>query len=305
MSRADQQQAAGRNPKVVAWGILGVLAMVWGSSFILIKYGLMHFSPAQVGSLRIVIAFIFLLPFALANLRTLKRRDLGWIFLSGMIGNLIPSLLFAFAEQVVHSSVAGILNSLTPIFTLIVATTLFGSRFTRLNIAGVFVGLTGAVLLLYSVNGGVVDVRIGYALLIVLATILYAFNLNIVKNKLTHLHPVHLTSFAFLLVGPVALVFLTGFTPIFTAFAMPGAGRGLLYIGILAIVGTALSLMLHNHLIRITNVIFSSSVTYLIPVVATVAGVADGEPFKAHYLIWVAVIITGVFMVNSRKRKNG
>ncbi len=300
MSKAESP-AMGRDPKVEAWGILSILAVVWGSSFILIKYGLMHFSPAQVGSMRIVIAFLFLLPFALKHFRHLKRRDVGWIFLSGMLGNLIPSLLFAYAETVVPSAIAGVLNSLTPIFTLIVATTLFGSRFTRMNVLGIIVGLGGAVMLMLSVNGGVVDVRIGYALLIVLATMMYAFNLNIIKNRLSHIHPVHFTSFAFLLTGPVALIFLAGWTPIGHALTLPGAGWGLLYISILAIVGTALALMLHNHLIRLTNVIFSSSVTYLIPVVATLMGMADGEKLKPGYLIWIAIIIGGVFMVNSRK----
>jgi drug/metabolite transporter (DMT)-like permease len=291
-----------KNPKVIAWGILGILAAVWGSSFILIKYGLLYFSPAQVGSLRIVIAFLFLLPFALKNIRYLKRRDLGWIFLSGMLGNLIPSLLFAYAEQVVPSAVAGVLNSLTPIFTLIIATAFFGGRFTKMNTGGIVVGLAGAVLLMLSVNDGRVDVKIGYALLIVLATLMYAINLNIIKTRFSHIHPVHFTSFVFLLTGPVALIFLAGFTPVVQALSKPEAGMGLLYISVLAIIGTALALMLHNHLIRITNVIFSSSVTYLIPVVATIMGVLDGESLKPQYLIWISIIIGGVFMVNSRKK---
>lgn len=290
-----------RDPKVVAWGILTVLALVWGSSFILIKYGLVYFSPAQVGSIRIVIAFLFLLPFAIKHIGNLKRKDAGWIFLSGLMGNLIPSLLFAYAETVVPSAIAGVLNSLTPIFTLLVASVIFKTRFSRLNVAGIMIGLAGAVMLMFSVNGGVVDVRIGYALLIVLATLMYAVNLNLIKNKLSHLHPIHFTAFAFMFSGPVAAIFLTTCTPVWSSFTTPGAGMGLLYISILAVVGTALALMLHNYLIRLTNVIFSSSVTYLMPVVAVFNGIADGEKFKPVYMLWVAIIIGGVFMVNNRK----
>lgn len=293
----------GTNQNVKAWGILALLAVIWGSSFILIKYGLEHFSPAQVGSMRIAIAFLFLMPFALVKIKLLKRKDLGWLFVSGLIGNFLPSLLFAYAEQVVSSSVAGILNSLTPIFTLIVATTLFKRTYSFINIAGVFLGLTGAIGLLVATNGGVVDIRIGYSLLVVLATIFYAINLNIIKNKLPHLHPVNITSFAFFLVGPIALIHLLFFTPLPQNITAPEAGWGILYIGLLAVVGTALALMLFNRLILQTNVIFASSVTYLIPVVAIIAGVLDGEIFKPGYLLWITIILIGIFMVNKVVKK--
>lgn len=284
-----------------AWGILIILAIVWGSSFILIKYGLDYFTAAQVGTLRVVIASLFLMPFAIVKIKNLKRRDAGWLFVSGLLGYLFPALLFAYAEQVVDSSVAGILNSLTPIFTLIVALTLFGGRFKSRNIAGVVLGLFGALALMRAANGGIVDLRIGYSMLIVIATICYAFNVNIIKHKLTHLHSVDITSFSFMMVFPIALVHLLLFTPIAESLSKPGYEWGLLYLGILAVVGSAVALMLFNYLIKLTNVIFSSSVTYLIPIVATLAGVADGEPFKASFLIWVGMILAGVFLVNSRE----
>lgn len=290
----------GHKQPLLAYGILVLLGGVWGSSFLLIKYGLDHYTAAQVGSLRIVIAFLFMLPFALARIHKLKRADMLWLFLSGLIGNLIPSLLFAYAEQVVSSSVAGILNSLTPIFTLVVAMTLFGKRFFRAHLIGIVLGLIGAVMLVVSAEGANGGFAPAYASLVVLATILYAFNLNIVKNKLAHLHPVHITAFAFMLVGPLACVFLAGFTPIAENLQKPHALQGLMYVAILAIAGSALALMLFNHLIQITNVVFSSSVTYLIPVVAVIAGTADGEPFKPWYVIWITLILAGVLLVNKQ-----
>jgi drug/metabolite transporter (DMT)-like permease len=290
----------GNRPPVVAYAIFLLLGGVWGSSFLLIKYGLEHFSAAEVGSLRIVIAFLFMLPFALARISRLKRADLLWLFLSGLLGNLIPSLLFAYAEQVVSSSVAGVLNSLTPIFTLVVAMTLFGKRFFAAHLLGIALGLVGAVMLVISADGNDGGFAPSYAMLVVLATILYAFNLNIVKNKLAHLHPVHITAFAFLLVGPLALAFLAGFTPVVTNLNKPDALEGLLYVSILAIAGSALALMLFNHLIQMTNVVFSSSVTYLIPIVAVIAGAADGESFKPVYVLWIMCILAGVFLVNKK-----
>jgi drug/metabolite transporter (DMT)-like permease len=288
------------NTVLLSWLILALLALTWGSSFILIKYGLIYFTPEQVGTLRVVMAYIFLLPFAIVRLKRLKRADAGWLFISGLIGYLIPSVLFAFAEQVIDSAVAGILNSMTPIFTLIVAMLFFQGRFGLINIIGVLIAFFGALGLMLSVNGGIVDMRIGYSLLVVLATILYAFNVNIVKTRLTHLHSVDITSFSFFLIGPLALFYLAAFTPVVLKMSLPGVEWGFLYIGILGVVGSALALMLFNYLIKTTNVILSSSVTYLIPIVATMAGIADGEPFKARYFIWVAVILTGVFLVNRK-----
>jgi len=281
-----------------AWGILIILSMIWGSSFLLIKLGLEHYTAAQVGSMRIAIAFIFILPFALNRIKQLRKSDLGWLAFSGIIGNLAPSLLFAYAEVVVSSSVAGVLNSLTPIFTGIVAATLFGRKYSKTNITGIAIGLVGAVGLVMAANNGNIDIQTGYSLLIALATICYAFNLNIIKNKLNHLHPVSIAAFGFLMAGPVAIIHLTGFTSVITAIQAPGASRGLLYIALLGIGGSALALMLFNHLVQITNVIFSASVTYLIPVVAILVGIAAGEAFKSQYLLWFVLIIAGVFLVN-------
>lgn len=285
-----------------SWSIFVILAIIWGSSFLLIKYGLIYFSAGQVGSMRIFIAFLFLLPLALVRIRRFKRADLKWISVSGLLGYLFPALLFAYAELVIPSSAAGVLNSLTPIFTLLVAYLWFGNRFSTINTIGVFTSMAGAAGLMLTNNNGIIDVRIGYAMLIVLATICYAINLNIVKNKLSHLHPVDITSFAFLLAGPVAAIHLFLFTPVITSLRMPGAGWGLMYVGTLAIVGSALALMLFNILIQTTPVIVSSSVTYLIPVVASIVGLADGEPFNPGYFLWIAVILVGIVMVNIKRK---
>ena len=290
----------GKNKTFIAWAILLLLAVVWGSSFILIKKGLIYFTPAQVGTLRVVIASLFLVPFAVIKIKNLKRRDIGWLFVSGCLGYFFPSLLFSYAEQVVDSSVAGILNSLTPIFTLILAVLVFKQHFGLRKVAGVFIALAGALALMNAVNGGIVDVRIGYSLLIVLATIFYAINVNIVKHKLSHLHSVDITSFSFMLIFPIAFTHLLFFTPFSHSMSQPGFEQGLIYVGILGVAGSAIALMLFNYLIKITNVVFSSSVTYIMPIVATLFGIADGEPFKATYFLWVGMILTGVFLVNRR-----
>lgn len=291
------------NNNFIAWIILITLAVVWGSSFILIKYAVVPFTPSQVGSMRIFIAFLFLLPFALAKLKFLYRKDLLWLFLSGVVGNLIPSLLFAYAGTRVESSIIGVLNSLTPVFTLVIAMVIFAKRYKALNITGVFVGMAGAILLMISMNDGVFDIKLGYASLVVIATICYAINLNILKNKLDHIHPVNIASFSFLLAGPVAGIHLIIFTPLTDNMQHPDAASGFLFVMILAILGSAIAIMMLNHLVKITNAVFSSSVTYLIPIVAIIAGIVDGEVFKSVYVIWVIIILSGVLMVNYKKQR--
>jgi len=279
--------------------ILMLLALVWGSSFILIKRSLDYFSSYEVGALRISIAFIFLLPLAIYHIRKMQKKDIPALLIVGFAGNLIPSFLFAVAQTHIDSSLAGILNSLTPLFTLVIGLMVFGTRIKGRSIAGVIIGLAGATGLIVSTAEGRIEFQLLYASLVVLATIGYAININVVKHRLQHLHPVHITLFAFLLAGPAALIYLVGFTSFTDHITGDGEQlNGLIYVAILAIFGSALAIMVFNKLIQLTNAVFSSSVTYLIPLVAIFFGVIDGESIKISYLCWMLLILGGVFLVN-------
>ncbi len=293
--------------KLISWLILLALVLTWGSSFILIKKGLLYFDPSEVGSLRVVITFLFLLPFALKRLNKLGKRDLGWLALSGIIGNFFPAFLFAAAQKGINSSTAGLLNSLTPLFTLLVGISMFKLKTRPLSIIGVFVGLGGAVGLISVSGGHGFSFNIGYASLIILATIMYAFNVNLIKTKLQHVDSVTITAITFFVVGFPALVVLFGFTGFVPKIiSEPAVWAGIGYISILAVVGTALAMMAFNVLIKITGPVFASSVTYLIPVVALLWGITDGEHFEASIVLWISLIIAGVVLVNlnyNRKRR--
>lgn len=290
-----------------AWLILAGLVLTWGSSFILIKQGLECFSgdSSIVGSLRIVITFIVLLPVAILRLKKVKRHQWGILVIIGIISNAAPAFLFAYAQTGIDSNMAGILNSLTPLFTLLIGLAFFHLKPKWFNILGVFAGLAGAVgLIHYSGDGGFVF-NFYYAVYVLIATVCYATSVNLIKDKLADLDAVSITAFSFAVIGLPVLVYLFLFTD-FTEHLSTGerAWEGLGYISILAVAGTAIALIFFNKLIKMTSALFAASVTYLIPIVAIAWGFLDGEEFSWNYLIWFLLILGGVFMVNIKRLKS-
>ncbi|MBK7175225.1 MAG: DMT family transporter [Bacteroidales bacterium] len=282
--------------------ILLLLAFVWGSSFILMKIGLKSFSSDQAGAIRIVIASLFLLPLSIRELKNLQRKDLKSLLIAGFIGSFFPAFLFMKAETRVDSSVAGMLNSLTPVFTLIIGLLFHKSSFKWLQVVGLSLGLIGAAGLILAGSELQLSKVNSYALYIVLATCFYAININQIKAKLTHLTGVQITSLSFLFIGPVALIYLltTRFEPV---LENPDWPMHLLALATLAIVGTAVAMLLMNSLIRYSSAIAASSVTYIIPIFAILWGVIDGEKITLHHLGCMALILAGVYIINWKRKK--
>jgi len=284
-----------------AWLILFALVLIWGSSFILIKKGLEAFPSNELGALRIIITFLCLSPVAYKRLFNLPAKKLGLLALSGITGSGAPAFLFAYAETGIESSVTGILNSLTPLFTLVIGLALFGTRTKWYNVAGVFLGLTGAVGLLTVSGGGDFSFNISFGIFVVIATVFYAINANLIKHWLHDIDSLTITSVSFFLMGVPTLIYLLVFTGVVQhSVHQPGAMAGLGYIAILSIVGTAIALVLYNKLIKLTSAVFASSVTYLMPVIAILWGMLDGEPFRLVYVVWINLIMAGVVLVNTR-----
>jgi drug/metabolite transporter (DMT)-like permease len=289
------------NKPWLPWLILFLLAIVWGSSFILIKRGLEIFSAGEVGALRVIITWLFLIPFALRHIRGFSRRQWIIFFAVGMIGSLIPAFLFAAAQKGIDSSLAGILNSLTPLFTLLLGMAFFKTRPKWFNIAGVFIGLAGAMGLVSVSGNGNFSFNMGFAILIIIAAVCYAINVNTVKAFLQNVDPISITALSFFTVGPLAAVYLLAGTPFISSAATnPEIYKGLMYLAILAIGGTGLALMLFNRLIQMTSAVFASSVTYFIPIIALIWGIADGEHFRPGFVLWIFLVISGVLLVNTR-----
>lgn len=290
--------------KYIPWLILFGLVLTWGSSFILIKQGLKGFDydSGIVGALRIVITFLVLLPVAFSRIKRVSRKQ--WFILAavGITGNLGPAFFFAYAQTGIDSNMAGILNSLTPLFTLVIGLFFFHLKPKWFNIMGVMAGLIGAVgLIHYSGNGGF-TFNINYAIFVIIATICYATSVNIIKTHLAGLDSYSITAHSFFIIGlPVViyLLFFTDFTVQLTE--NPHALAGLGYITILAVVGTAIALVFFNTLIKMTSALFASSVTYMIPIVAIIWGIIDGEIFKWEYILWIILVLGGVYLVNTKR----
>ncbi len=290
------------NVKGTAVFLLIVLSLIWGTSFILIKQGLKVFAPDEVGALRVSAAALFLLPAALFKLRELKATHLPKLFLSGMMGIFIPAFLFAIAQTRMASSIAGILNTLTPIFTMIIGAMLFQQRFRVLAVVGIILGFAGTFMLMLSRSGGKVEGINLYALLIVVACILYGSNLNFIKFKIADVGSLAITSVSLLLIGPLAMLYLFFFTDFTVKFSThEGAWPAFGYIVLLGMMSTAIATFLFNRLVKISTPLFASSVTYVMPIVAVMWGVLDGERLYLGHYIGMAAILGGVYLANRKK----
>jgi drug/metabolite transporter (DMT)-like permease len=272
-----------------------ILALVWGSSFILIKRGLVGLNPFQLGSLRMVFAALFLLLIGFNSIKHIQLRHWKYIALTAIMGTFIPVFLFSVAQTQISSSVSAILNSLTPLNTLVLGIILFKIDFQRRQIFGVFIGLTGSALLI--MNGALnnPDQNYYYAILLVIASICYALNVNIIKTYLSDLNPLSITAGNFVVILFPALAVLY-FSDFFTAVQTEATQNVLVYILILGVVGTALANILFFKLIKISSPVFASSVTYLIPVVAFLWGMVDHETLTFVQLIGASIILLGVYL---------
>jgi drug/metabolite transporter (DMT)-like permease len=289
------------SPRTTAFFLLILLALIWGTSFILIKQGLKVFAPDEVGALRVSAAALFLLPAALVRLKELTAQHYWKLLLSGLMGIFIPAFLFATAQTRMDSSVAGILNTLTPIFTLLVGSVLFKQKFKNLAIVGILLGFVGALILMFARAGGEIGSINLFALLIVVACIFYALNLNFIKYNITDLKALTITSGSLLTIGPLALLYLFGFSGFAAKLqTVPGAWTACGFIVLLGIMSTAIATFLFNRLVKISTPIFASSVTYIMPIVAVGWGLLDGETLGIGHFIGMAAITLGVYLANRK-----
>lgn len=283
------------------WIYLIVLAIVWGSSFILMKKALLGLTPIQVGALRMLITAVFLLLIGFKSLKKIEKKQWKYIAYTALLGTFFPSFLFAFAITKIDSSISAILNSLTPFNTFIIGALVFGFAFKKKQLIGILIGLIGTLVLILKGAHANPDQNYWYTILVVISSIGYAFNVNIIKKYLNDLSALAITTGNFLLlIIPSSIVLY--FTDFHVDFELNKESMSALgYITILSVVGTGIAKVMFNRLVQISTPVFSASVTYLIPIIAVMWGVIDNEQLSFLQLLGGAIILFGVYLVNKAK----
>jgi drug/metabolite transporter (DMT)-like permease len=281
--------------KQLKWFYLFLLSLIWGSSFILIKRGLVGLTAIQVGSLRIIFAALFLLIVGFSSLKKISCRQWKFVALTSFFGTFIPAFFFAIAETEVDSSIVAILNSLTPLNTLVLGIIFFGIQFQKRQVLGVFIGLVGCLLLVLNGASGHSGQNYYYLILVVIATLCYAINVNLIKKYLSDLNSLSITTgnFAVLLLPALIILGTTDFTQ---KINLEAAQHSILFVMILGILGTGIANVLFFKLIQMSSPVFATSVTYLIPIVAFFWGLLDNEMLTPIQFFGAFVILIGVYL---------
>ncbi|RVT78433.1 DMT family transporter [Flavobacterium sufflavum] len=281
--------------KQLKWIYLLVLALIWGSSFILIKKGLVGLSAIQVGSLRIIFASFFLLIIGFKSLKLIPKLKWKYIAITALFGTFFPAFLFAIAQTELDSSVTSILNSLTPLNTLAIGVLFFGIGFQRKQLWGLLIGLLGSLLLVYNGAQNNPEQNYYYALLIILASFSYATNVNLIKRHLSDVSPVSITTgnFVVLLIPAILILVFSGFPE---QIHLEKTQKSVCFILILGVLGTGIANILFFKLIQIASPVFAASVTYLIPVIALFWGLLDNEILTLVQFFGAFVILIGVYL---------
>ena len=282
------------------WFIFIMLSVIWGSSFIMMKEGLLHLNAFQVASLRIIFSGIVLLPSAIKHFKNIPRNKLGTIFMSGVLGSLLPAYLFCVAEMGIDGALAGTLNSLTPIFVIITGALFFASKTSANKILGILTAFTGSILLLISKGHMQESQNLIYVSYVVLATIFYGFNVNMVYRHLKDIGSLQIAAVALTLNAIPALIVLyfTGY------FSLPLTDSGILYstghAALLGILGTAVASIIFYKLVKSAGAVFASMVTYGIPIIANIWGIIYGEEVGWKQFACLVLILLGVYIANRK-----
>lgn len=287
--------------KNLKWIYLLILSFVWGSSYILIKKALIGLSPLQVGSLRTIISTVLLLAIGYSSLKSIPRDKWKWILITGLV-SFIPPFLFAYAQTEIDSALAAILNSLTPLATLLIGVGFYRFKIDSKQISGVIIGLIGSVLLMY--QGSVInpDQNLLYVFFIIFASVLYAVQVNLLKVHLQDVSAVAITVGNFIFIFPLAVVIFLMSDYKQIDINDEDVKVALFCLLILSIIGTVFAKILFNKFVQIASPVFASSVTYTLPIVALFWGLIDGEVFTLNQFFATIIILIGVYLANKKSK---
>jgi len=292
-----------KNSVIYPWFLLILLSIIWGSSPILIKKSLSTLTPFEIGALRISSAAIFLSPFFFKVLNQINKSNFFLLLLSGVIGNLIPYFLYPLAQTEIDSSTSGVLTSLTPFFALLIGGVFYKQKIYKNNITGLIIGFIGTFcLIFFSTENNSINANL-YGLLVVLATLFYGINLNLLKYHLVKLDPLTITSTSLFFISPITIWLLISETTFLSNLdRLSDNINQIFYVLILGIIGTAIATIIFYRLVQIRDTVFASSVTYLMPIVAIFLGLIDGEIINLTQFFGMFLILIGVYWANKKSK---
>ena len=286
------------------WFYLAILSLIWGSSFILIKKGLVGMSSFQVASLRIIFAAIVIFIYSYNSLVKIPKKSWKWILITAYTGTFFPVYLISYGQTEIQSGLASIITTITPINTLIVGIIFFGLVYTKKQLLGLLIGLIGAILLIYEASEADININIYYSFFIYMTTIGYAASVNLIKNYLTEISPEAVTAGIFISISPPALLvlFLSDFFSL--NFDNTEVLNSIIFVFILGVFSSAIAQTLFNKFVKIASPLFAAAVTYTMPIIAIFWAILDGETLTTMQFFATAVILTGVYMVNKKKQSS-
>ena len=284
------------------WFYLAILSLIWGSSFILIKKGLVGLSPYQVASLRIIFAATVILLYSYNSLKKIPKASWKWILITAYTGTFFPVYFISYGQSEIESGLASIITTITPINTLVVGIIFFGLIFTKKQLLGLLIGLGGAILLIYEASGAEFSINIYYSFFIYMTTVGYAASVNLIKNYLTNISPEAVTAGIFISISPPALIvlFLSDFSSL--NFHESQVINSIIFVFVLGVFSSAIAQTLFNKFVKIASPLFASAVTYTMPIVAIFWAILDGETLTLMQFFATAIILVGVYMVNKKKK---
>jgi len=283
----------------LAWILLVLLALIWGSSFILMKKSFATFDATEVGAGRLFFGTLFFLPVIFRTRAQIPTHRYTYLLITALLGSVIPAFLFAKAGTRLNSSLSGMLNSLSPLFTLMIGIVFYNQPRRWLQGVGILVGLLGSLLLIFSKDTGSLNLTDPYALLIVAATVMYGVNINNISKNLSHLPALAVTAWTFVFIGPIALLTLFA-TDFFAKIVRPENLLPTFFLMLLGGLGTGVATIIFNRIVQLASGLFASSVTYLIPIVAIGWGLWDGETITLQQFVGMGVILAGIYLVNKK-----
>jgi drug/metabolite transporter (DMT)-like permease len=288
------------NQLLIKWGLFILLSFIWGSSFLLMLIGLKQLNAWQVAAFRLFSAGIIMLPFARYTFKKIPKEKTGYIILSGLLGSFFPAFLFCLAETRLDSSFAGTLNSLTPIFVILVGIFFFNLKVKWRQAIGIFISFAGSICLFLAKSGKTGDLL--YVGFIVLGTFFYGLNVNMIGKKLMQVASFDIGVLAFSFLSVPSLIILLAFGTHHLNFqdsqVIYSVGASVL----LGIFGTTVASVLFYMLLKKAGGVFASTVTYGIPFIAMLWGWVYHEKITIPVVLSLLVILLGIFITNVNEK---